>query len=149
MLNFSVETWKYWHMSIPALLSLSVSSIANKNLVATASSASGGHGCYYNYHYHHISLLFSFIIVWKNTWSQSMVQQLTSAGNFLILLRKLVPIGDITITMWSWSRVISTKRLNRATALPSVCNARSLCLSICFICSYISANSSMLNMFGI
>lgn len=40
-------------MSIPAFLSLSVSSIADKNLVATASSASGGHGCYYNYHYHY------------------------------------------------------------------------------------------------
>ena len=37
----------------------------------------------------------------KPTWNQSMVQQLTSDGNFLNLSRKASPIGLIAKTIWS------------------------------------------------
>ena len=43
------------------------------------------------------------------TWNQSMVQQFTSEGNFLSLLRKASPMGLMANTIWSWSRTRSTK----------------------------------------
>lgn len=55
------------------------------------------------------------------TWNQSIVQQLIIAGNFLILFLKLSPIGLIARIICNWSLTICTKKLNKATGLPSVC----------------------------
>lgn len=56
------------------------------------------------------------------TWNQSMVQQLTSAGNLRMRVRSEVPAGDMASTMCSWSRTIDTKYAYSAVGLPSVCN---------------------------
>jgi hypothetical protein len=57
-----------------------------KNLSATASSASSGHDV-----------------------NQSIVQQLTNEGKFLILSLRELPIGLIAKTMWRCYLVFSTK----------------------------------------
>lgn len=77
-----------------------------------------------------------------------MVQQLTIAGNFLILFLKLSPMGLIVKTTCSCSLTICTKKLNNATGLPSVCIDLSLCRSNCRIFSHNSAFSSFVNKFG-
>ena len=46
---------------------------------------------------------------WSITWNQSIVQQLTSEGNFLSLLRKASPMGLMASTICSWSLTRSTK----------------------------------------
>lgn len=101
-------------------LSSSVRSMSAKNLVATATNASSGQ--------------FS---------NQSIVQQLTRDGNFLKRILKLSPIGDMARTMCNCILALSTKRLNNATGLPSVCKLLSFCLSIPRIFSQISAFSSL------
>lgn len=82
------------------------------------------------------------------TWNQSMVQQLTIAGNFLIRFLKPSPIGLIAKTTCNCSRRICTKKLNKATGLPSVWTDLSRCLSICLIFSQSSTLSSIPNRFG-
>lgn len=57
---------------------MSVISTVDKNLVATAVSASLGHG-----------------------WNQSIVQQFTTEGNLRTLFLKASPIGDIDSTICS------------------------------------------------
>lgn len=64
----------------------------------------------------------------RHTWNQSMVQQLTRDGNLRSLLRKASPIGLMANTIWSWSRTLWIKKLNKDTGVPSVCLVLSLCL---------------------
>lgn len=71
------------HMSIQMLRSFSGISTVERNLVATATNASFGQG-----------------------WNQSIVQQLTIDGNFLTRFRKESPMGDMDMTICSWSRII-------------------------------------------
>ena len=83
--------------------------------------------------FHTFTLIFSpspsiYISLCPLTWNQSMVQQLTSDGNFLSLFLKASPIGLMARTMCSWSRTRDTNRLNKATIDPSVCLDLSRCL---------------------
>ena len=55
------------------------------------------------------------------TWNQSMVQQLTNDGNFLILVLKASPIGLMARTTCSCSLTRSMNMLKRARGVPSVC----------------------------
>ena len=59
-----------------------------------------------------------------------MVQQLTSDGNFLSLVRKASPMGLMASTTCSWSLTRSTNMLNKASGVPSVCLDFSLVLHL-------------------
>lgn len=137
-----VDMWKVIHIFIATSRSRSVSFVSDKNFVDTASKASSGQGCNYIY--------FQPVTSLKNklTWNQSIVQQLTIAGNLRRRFLKPSPIGLIAKTTCNCSRVIWTNRLKSATALPSVWTDLSLCLSICRILSHISIFSSRLKILG-
>ena len=57
-----------------------------------------------------------------------MVQQLTREGNIRTRFLNASPMGLIASTTWSCSLTLSTKKLNRASGVPSVCLDFSRCL---------------------
>lgn len=124
-------------------LSWSDNSISPKKRFATARSASSGQAFSKKRNFKTDNNEYS-----QFTWNQSIVQQLTIAGNFLILFLKLSPMGLIVKTTCNCSLTICTKKLNNATGLPSVCIDLSRCLSNCRIFSHNSAFSSPVNKFG-
>ena len=59
-------------------------------------------------------------LLWRQTWNQSMVQQLMREGNILSLFLKESPMGLIARTTWRCSFTLSMKKLYMERGVASI-----------------------------